>query len=502
LFAAGGNLAGNVGANIQSLISEKITNDILKKLGSKDRVGLGGFFGELSPPGPMWNNGYFETTPGGITTHIPPGVNNGGYIPPGAGGSGLILPPGVAEERAAQAAKGLGFRGLMSAGKTFAKSSLGIGIGFSIAGSAMGMGADSIKNREAGKHSHTTDVLGLTAARAGQYALTGAGVGLMFGGPIGAGVGAVLGTAYGAFKGFTEANSATNGNFGGDSGAPNAGPKVVAPTSGSITARYGQKPKGNYWKWKGYHTGTDWGVGKGTAVKSIQDGVVTEVGADPNNEAYGTKILIDHGGFQSMYAHLSSYGVRVGQKVKAGDQIGLSGQSGSGASMGPHLHFEIRKGKNNPVDPGNYLSGGILGNSGLIKGIESGASNLIHGAEQAVGNAISSIEKFFSRGEDSTTNAPGSSSGSAGGGSQFSVSNTGFTMSGSGGTSSLAHGGDMGPPSTSTPYSGGIGSGGRGTTINMNVTVTHGNTQDAVRLARDIKNILEKDLRVNTIASN
>ncbi|CAB4152772.1 Peptidase M23 [uncultured Caudovirales phage] len=456
LFAAGGNLASQVGGNIQSKIAEKITNDILKQLGIGGSLGgAGGATSGLDIP--LGNNG-----PGG-----------------GLGGAG----------------KAGGFKGLL-------KSPTAKGLGLAAVGTVAGMGFDFIKNREAGKHSETTNKVGLIAGRAGEYALKGAGMGMMLGSvvpglgnAVGAGLGAVLGTAYGAFKGYTESNSATNSNYGGDSG-----PSSTSPASGPITARYGQKPKNNtYWKWKGYHTGTDWGVRKGTAVKAIQDGVVKEVGADPSNEPYGTKVLIDHGGFQSMYAHLSSYTVRPGQKVKAGDQIALSGQSGSGASMGPHLHFEIRKGKNNPVDPKDYLNGSILGNGG-----GSGVSGFIEGIKDTVGNAISSVEKFLSGKDGSGTDAPGGLSGSSSGSaaqSQFSVSNTGFTMGGTGGTSSLAHGGDMGPPSMGTASS--VGSmGGRGVTINMNVTVSKGNTQDAVRLAREVKNILERDLRVNTIASN
>jgi hypothetical protein len=456
LFAAGGNVAGQVGANIQSKISEKITDDILKQLGISGGSGGGGL-------------------------SIEDLASGGGYG--GSGGAGGAAAP-------------KGFKGLMTSGKSLLKSPTVKGLGLAAVGAVAGMGFDYIKNREAGKHSETTNRVGMTAARAGEYALKGAGAGMMIGtvvpgigNAVGAGIGAVLGTAYGAYKGYTES---TNSNFGGDSG-----PSSVSPASGPITARYGQKPKNNtYWKWKGYHTGTDWGVRKGTPVKSIQDGVVKEVGADPSNEPYGTRVLIDHGGFQSMYAHLSSYTVRPGQKVKAGDQIALSGQSGSGASMGPHLHFEIRKGRNNPVDPKNYLSGSIVGNGG-----GSGVSGFIENVKDKVGGVVDSIKDFVSGKDEPTTNIPGGSTGTAGATPQFSVGNTGFTMTSTGGTSSLAHGGDMGAPSGGMGSSIGV-SGGQGITINMNVTVSKGNTEDAIRLARDVKKILERDLRVNTIASN
>lgn len=94
---------------------------------------------------------------------------------------------------------------------------------------------------------------------------------------------------------------------------------------------------------KPYHPGVDFGVPTGTKVRSVSSGVVK--GFD-NTDAYngcyawGKWILIEHdNGLSSLYAHLSVISVQVGQRVKAGDVIGYSGNTG--VSTGPHLHFSL-----------------------------------------------------------------------------------------------------------------------------------------------------------------
>jgi murein DD-endopeptidase MepM/ murein hydrolase activator NlpD len=68
---------------------------------------------------------------------------------------------------------------------------------------------------------------------------------------------------------------------------------------------------------------------------------------------YGTCITIDHGfGFETRYAHLNSVNVREGMKVKRGDLIARTGQSGR--ASGPHLHYEVIY-KGEKVNPLNYF---------------------------------------------------------------------------------------------------------------------------------------------------
>lgn len=94
------------------------------------------------------------------------------------------------------------------------------------------------------------------------------------------------------------------------------------------------------------HNGLDLAVPVGSDVRATGGGQITETGRD---SAYGLYIRINHGsGFASMYGHLSRVVVARGDMVRAGQVIGLSGNSGR--STAPHLHFEIlRAGRS--VDP-------------------------------------------------------------------------------------------------------------------------------------------------------
>ncbi|MBI5008057.1 MAG: M23 family metallopeptidase [Bacteroidia bacterium] len=88
----------------------------------------------------------------------------------------------------------------------------------------------------------------------------------------------------------------------------------------------------------------------GTDVFSTGDGVVTDV--QSSQRGLGKHIIIDHGfGYSSVYAHLSNFNVRRGQKVHRGDVIGYVGNTGT--SVANHLHYEIKLNGRN-VDPVNY----------------------------------------------------------------------------------------------------------------------------------------------------
>lgn len=111
-------------------------------------------------------------------------------------------------------------------------------------------------------------------------------------------------------------------------------------------------------RYRRLHSGIDLTARPGTPIYATGDGVVRVAGRNPQGMAgYGVVTLIDHGfGIQTLYAHMQNTKVRVGQKVKRGEQIGTVGSSGM--SSGSHLHYEvIINGKK--VDPVYYFGGDL-----------------------------------------------------------------------------------------------------------------------------------------------
>jgi len=103
------------------------------------------------------------------------------------------------------------------------------------------------------------------------------------------------------------------------------------------------------------HYGMDFTAPKGTPIYASGDGKVTR--ADNNSSGYGKHIRIEHGyGYLSLYAHLSRYNVKKGQKVKRGDLIGFVGSTGR--SEAPHLHYEVWKEKDR-INPINFYYGSL-----------------------------------------------------------------------------------------------------------------------------------------------
>jgi murein DD-endopeptidase MepM/ murein hydrolase activator NlpD len=98
-----------------------------------------------------------------------------------------------------------------------------------------------------------------------------------------------------------------------------------------------------------FHYGMDFTASTGTEVFSTGNGVVISA---EREVGYGNTVTIDHGfGYETYYAHLSKIKVKVGQKVKRGDVIGLVGSTGT--STAPHLHYEVSK-NGTKVNPQNY----------------------------------------------------------------------------------------------------------------------------------------------------
>lgn len=99
-----------------------------------------------------------------------------------------------------------------------------------------------------------------------------------------------------------------------------------------------------------YHKGIDWATPTGTPVYASCGGTVTRAGW---GSGYGYVVYIDHeDGRQTRYGHLSKVLVSVGDTVKQGERIALSGNTG--VSTGPHLHFEILI-NGSQVNPLKYL---------------------------------------------------------------------------------------------------------------------------------------------------
>ncbi len=127
-------------------------------------------------------------------------------------------------------------------------------------------------------------------------------------------------------------------------------PTYIKPLSGGrTTSKFGPRKAPT----KGastYHKGHDWATPTGTPIYASSGGTVKKAGW---GSGYGYVVYIDHtDGRQTRYAHLSKVLVKVGQKVKQGEKIALSGNTG--VSTGPHLHFEMLiNGKQ--VNPISYL---------------------------------------------------------------------------------------------------------------------------------------------------
>lgn len=121
------------------------------------------------------------------------------------------------------------------------------------------------------------------------------------------------------------------------------------PLNGTINSGFGLREhpiSGN----KTSHSGIDIGVPIGTHITATADGIVSF--SNWHNDS-GYIIVLEHGhGLTTVYAHNKKNHVKVGQKVKRGEVIGISGSSG--ATTGPHLHYEVWK-NSRPVNPASFL---------------------------------------------------------------------------------------------------------------------------------------------------
>jgi murein DD-endopeptidase MepM/ murein hydrolase activator NlpD len=161
---------------------------------------------------------------------------------------------------------------------------------------------------------------------------------------------------------------------------------MIWPVDASVSQEYGSNPTrdlpadswlirtfGNYQP--NGHTGIDFPVHEGTPVRAVANGTVKHVGWYSGSYAdnpywiapafAGFVLVIDHGGFIGIYAHLSGSPVAVGETVREGQTVAYSGNTGG--STGPHLHFEVlpdgwdfNNGMFGRVNPAQYFSAAAI----------------------------------------------------------------------------------------------------------------------------------------------
>ncbi|KAI9129597.1 D-alanyl-D-alanine carboxypeptidase family protein [Acaryochloris sp. CCMEE 5410] len=156
--------------------------------------------------------------------------------------------------------------------------------------------------------------------------------------------GAIASNPNGQLGPFVQGDGITTGQFG-------------LPTEYSVSSPYGSRPLG-------FHRGIDYATPMGSEVRASDGGVVTDVEVDCPQQGhlgstcgdkYGNLVFIKHSnGYVTVYGHLSTTNVKIGDPVKKGQVIALSGNSGR--TTGPHLHFEIRDPSNQRLNPANYLN--------------------------------------------------------------------------------------------------------------------------------------------------
>jgi murein DD-endopeptidase MepM/ murein hydrolase activator NlpD len=322
--------------------------------------------------------------------------------------------------------------------------------------------------------------------------ISGAVAGSMFGWP-GALVGGVIGVGSSLIGSALGAQS--QGGSGGAIDSVGTGGmtdtrgtlKLVHPVNGPITTKYGQVTDSNgVALWGGNpHKAIDYGVPVGTPVQAAASGTVKQVGSGSGDRSYGIYIEIDHGnGYSTLYAHLSSVQVSVGQAVTQGQVIGLSGQTGY--ATGPHLHFEARH-NGAKINPANL---GLGGSAAVVAGTSTSAANT--SGVMAISGEVGTSANIITTSSTSGANVPQAYRGASVGGASVAVSggsglatNTGYgAMKNGTGRGSGVAGGQGGPGlDTSTTKTG----------VVINLTIAQASEAEAKRFAELVKEQLESD---------
>ena len=123
------------------------------------------------------------------------------------------------------------------------------------------------------------------------------------------------------------------------------GPSVVKPAEGAYTSGFGAR-------WGTNHNGVDIANAVGTPILAAMDGIVIDAGPA---SGFGNWVRLKHeDGTMTVYGHMETVEVAVGQTVHAGQRI--AGMGNRGFSTGSHLHFEVYPDGSTPVDPAPWLA--------------------------------------------------------------------------------------------------------------------------------------------------
>ncbi|MDO5086365.1 MAG: peptidoglycan DD-metalloendopeptidase family protein [Comamonadaceae bacterium] len=123
------------------------------------------------------------------------------------------------------------------------------------------------------------------------------------------------------------------------------------PHDGAISSRFGNRPNPFTGKGVEFHGGLDFKGRIGQPIQATASGKVSFAGTQ---RGYGQVVTVDHAyGYSTVYAHLSRIHVKPGQRIAAGDVVGLLGSTGR--STGPHLHYEVQL-RGERIDPERFLA--------------------------------------------------------------------------------------------------------------------------------------------------
>lgn len=364
--------------------------------------------------------------------------------------------------------------------------------GLGAAGGVIGVGvnaANAYQSAQAGADGWSVAGSALSGAAAGALG------GMAFG-PWGAAIGGLIGAGTSLFGSYMGSQAQTGG--GGSIDTVGTGGmtdtkgtiKLVHPVNGPITTKYGQTTDANgVALWGGnQHKAIDYGVPIGTPVQAAASGTVKQVGSGSGDRSYGIYIEIDHGGgYSTLYAHLSSVQVSVGQAVTQGQVIGLSGDTGY--TKGAHLHFEVRQ-NGNKINPANL---GLGGSAAVVAGTTTSGTASNSGVMAISGSVGTSANIITSGSNVAGATVPQSYRGASVGGASVSVSggsgiasNTGYgPMQNGTGRGSGVSGGQGGPGLVDTSAS--------KAGVIINLTIAQASAEEAKRFADIVKEQLESD---------